>query len=45
MDNLSKLGFLATELLLKDNKLSEKYLPEEIGVNLSNTQISVSIPT
>ncbi len=41
MDNLSKLGFLATELLLKDNKLSEKYLPEEIGISLSNTNSSL----
>jgi hypothetical protein len=34
MDNLSKLGFVAVEYLLKEIHLSEKYLPEEIGIVL-----------
>ncbi len=41
MDNLSKLGFLASELLLKGKKLAENYLPEEIGICLSNNNSSL----
>jgi hypothetical protein len=41
MDNLSKLGFLAVEYLLKEIHLSEKYLPEEIGIILQNSSSSL----
>src|SRR6185437_1515409 len=39
MDNLSKLGWLTTEILLKDE--IEIYLPEETGVVLSNADSSL----
>jgi len=42
MDNLSKLGWLASELLLKDNFEKEHYQPEEIGVVLANTNSSLA---
>jgi len=41
MDNLSKLGFLAVEYLLKEIHLSEKYLPEDIGIILQNSSSSL----
>ena len=41
MDNLSKLGWLASELLLKDEPATEKFLPEEIGIVLSNANSSL----
>ena len=41
MDTLSKLGFLAAEYLLKNLHLSEKYLPEEIGIILQNSSSSL----
>jgi 3-oxoacyl-(acyl-carrier-protein) synthase len=41
MDNLSKLGFVAVEYLLKEIHLSEKYLPEEIGIVLQNSSSSL----
>jgi hypothetical protein len=40
MDNLSKLGFLGTELLLKDNPL-KAYKAEEVAVVLSNAHASL----
>lgn len=40
MDILSKLGFIAAELVLKDNKL-EGYLPEDVGVVMSNSSSSL----
>jgi hypothetical protein len=40
MDNLSKLGFIAAELLLR-NKTAGKYLPEETGIVLSNSASSL----
>ncbi len=40
MDIISKLGFIAAELVLKDNKL-EGFLPEEVGVVLSNSSSSL----
>jgi hypothetical protein len=40
MDNLSKLGWLAAELLLKDFK-KDKYQPEEIGLVLANNNSSL----
>jgi hypothetical protein len=36
MDNLSKLGFIASEILLQKTFLSENYQPEDIGVIISN---------
>ena len=41
MDNLCKLGWLAAELLLKDNYFNENYQPEEIGVVLANANSSL----
>jgi hypothetical protein len=41
MDNLSKIGFLAVEYLLKEINLSEKYIPEEIGIILQNSSSSL----
>jgi len=40
MDNLSKLGWLASEVLLKDFK-KERYQPEEIGLALANKNSSL----
>jgi hypothetical protein len=37
MDNLCKLGFLASELILKNADLKNKHVPEKIGVILSNS--------
>jgi hypothetical protein len=36
MDNLSKLGWLASEILLKDSFNKENFRPEDIGLILSN---------
>jgi hypothetical protein len=41
MDNLSKLGWLASEILLQDALLKENYKPEEIGLILANTNSSL----
>lgn len=41
MDNLSKLGWLAAEVLLKDSLEAAKYQPEEIGVVLANASSSL----
>ena len=41
MDNLSKLGWLASEVLLKDSFQTENYKPEEIGILLSNANSSM----
>lgn len=41
MDNLSKLGWLANEVLLRDNFDIAKYRPEEIGIVLSNANSSL----
>lgn len=41
MDSLSKLGWLATEILLKDSSLRSKYDPGSIGVVLSNASSSL----
>ncbi|MCX6266542.1 MAG: 3-oxoacyl-ACP synthase, partial [Bacteroidetes bacterium] len=40
MDSISKLGFLAVELVLKE-KAIEGYRPEEVGVVLSNSSSSL----
>ncbi|MEO6632504.1 MAG: beta-ketoacyl-[acyl-carrier-protein] synthase family protein [Mucilaginibacter sp.] len=41
MDNLSKLGWLASEVLLKDSFDKEKYQPEEVGLILANDNASL----
>lgn len=41
MDNLSKLGWLANEILLQGSFDKEKYKPEDIGIVLSNTNSSL----
>jgi hypothetical protein len=41
MDNLCKLGWLASEILLKDNFRSEKYRPDETGLVLANANASL----
>lgn len=41
MDNLSKLGWLGTEVLLKENFERERYLAEDIGVVLMNASSSL----
>lgn len=45
MDNLSKLGWLAAEILLKDNFKPENYLPEARGVLLTNASSSLDTDT
>lgn len=41
MDNLSKLGWLASEVLLKEDFQSSKYKAEEVGIVLSNANASL----
>ncbi len=41
MDNLCKTGFIAAEILLQEKNLSQKYLPEEIGIIFSNSHSSL----
>ena len=41
MDNLSKLGWLACEVLLQDSFDKTKYDPEDIGIVLSNYNASL----
>jgi hypothetical protein len=41
MDNLSKLGWLASEILLKDCFKKDSYQPEQIGVVLTNSNSSL----
>lgn len=41
MDNLSKLGWLAAEVLLKDSFQHDDYRPEDLGVVLSNANSSL----
>lgn len=41
MDNLSKLGWLTAEILLKDSFRAGKYQPEAIGVVLANASSSL----
>lgn len=41
MDNLAKLGWLAAELLVKDNLQAAKYEPSQIGVVLANENSSL----
>ena len=41
MDNLCKLGFLASELLLQGKNISEVYRGDEVGLLLSNAGSSI----
>lgn len=41
MDNLSKLGFLTVELLIRDKNLNQKYPGDEIGVIFMNSASSL----
>jgi hypothetical protein len=41
MDNLSKLGWLAAEVLLKDTFDKTRYRPEEVGLVLTNANSSL----
>ncbi|MDO3625727.1 hypothetical protein [Mucilaginibacter sp. BT774] len=41
MDNLSKLGWLASEVLLMDNYQKDQYQPEEVGIVLANRNSSL----
>ncbi|MEP7237277.1 MAG: hypothetical protein ABI685_05420 [Ferruginibacter sp.] len=41
MDNLSKLGWLANEILLQGSFDKERYRPEDIGIVLSNANASL----
>jgi hypothetical protein len=41
MDNLSKLGWLASEVLLKDSFEAGKYKPEDVGILFSNASSSL----
>ncbi|TWI96363.1 3-oxoacyl-(acyl-carrier-protein) synthase [Mucilaginibacter frigoritolerans] len=41
MDSLSKLGWLASEILLKDTFEKDKYKPEDVGLILSNANASL----
>jgi hypothetical protein len=41
MDNLSKMGWLAAEVLLKDSFNSTDYQPEEVGLILANANSSL----
>jgi len=41
MDNLSKLGWLASEVLLKNSFRPENYPPEETGIVLTNASSSL----
>ena len=45
MDNLCQLAFIASDLLLKDNKATERYRPEEISIVISNSSASLEIDT
>jgi hypothetical protein len=45
MDNLSKLGWLANEILLQGSFDTEKYRPEDVGIVLSNANSSLDTDT
>ena len=45
MDNLSKLGWLANEVLLQGSFDKAKYKPEDIGIVLSNANSSLDTDT
>ncbi len=41
MDRLSKLGFLAAEMLLKNVEITQHYKPQEVALVLSNAHASL----
>jgi hypothetical protein len=41
MDRLSKLGFLATEFLVRDSQLMQRYKPQQVALVLSNAHASL----
>lgn len=41
MGNLSKLGWLTSEILLNEDPLKGRYLPNEIGIVISNSNASL----
>ena len=41
MDNLSKLGFLSSEILLSNTEIKEKYSSERVGIILLNSSSSL----
>jgi hypothetical protein len=45
MDGLCKLGFVASELLMRNNNLCEKYKSEDIAIILSNNSSSLDVDT
>ena len=45
MDNLCKLAFATSELLLKANKITEKYNPSDIAIVIANSSSSLDIDT
>jgi hypothetical protein len=45
MDKLCQLAFIASELLLRDNKVTEKYNSEEIAIVIANSSSSLEIDT
>ena len=45
MDNLCKLAFVASELLLKNNPLTQKYASEDIAIIIANSASSLEIDT
>ncbi len=45
MDNLCKLAFVASELLLKNNPLTKKYASQDIAIVIANSASSLEIDT
>lgn len=45
MDKLCKLAFIASELLLKNNLLTERYKSEDIAIILANDSSSLEVDT
>ena len=45
MDHLSKLAFVASDLLLKSNPIMQKYAAEDVSIIVSNSASSLEIDT
>lgn len=45
MDNLSRLAFVASELLIKNNPLTQNYLSQDIAIVIANSASSLEIDT
>jgi hypothetical protein len=45
MDSLCKLAFIASEILLKTNRITEKYKQEDIAIIIANSASSLEIDT